>query len=122
MTMGQKGFSLVELVVVIATMIILTSIATLQFSSMIRKREMEKQTRMLYTDLTEVRQKALYEKTPRVVRLTSNEFRVYPGDSTAATPTLSRAFSYPIGWSTAGAVLDITFDTFGISNNNEVFV
>lgn len=120
--MGEKGFSLVELVVVVVILTVLLSIATLQFSSMIRKREMEKQTRMLYTDLTEVRQKALYEKTSRAVRLTTNEFTVYPGDSTADTPVLRRTFTYPVSLSTGDALVDITFDTYGISDNEDLFV
>lgn len=117
--MGQKGFSLVELLTVVAVMIILLSVATLQFSSMMSKREMEKQIRMLYTDLTEIRQKALYEKTPRAVKVTASEFTVYPGDSTAAPPVVRRSLNYPVGWSTSDTELVITFDTFGISDNDD---
>ena len=116
--MGQKGFSLVELLTVVATMIILLSVATLQFSSMMRKRDMEKEIRMIYTDLSEVRQKALYEKTPRAVKFTANEFTVYPGPSTTVSPVLRRTLNHPVGWSTADSVLVVTFDTFGISDND----
>ena len=122
MTMGQKGFSLVELLTVIAIMIVLTSIATLQFSSMVRKREIEKQTQLLYTDLAEVRQKALYEKTQRMVRLTGSEFTVYPGTSTAAAPVIRRTLNYPVVLSNGDAAIDIRFDTFGISDNSTLFV
>ena len=83
---------------------------------------MEKQIRMLYTDLTEVRQKALYEKTPRAVRLTANEFTVYPGDSTTTTPVLRRALNFPVGLSTGAAAVAITFNTYGISNNDTLFI
>ena len=120
--MGQKGFSLVETLVVVATMIILLSVATLQFSTMMQKREMEEQTRMIYSDLTEVRQKALYEKTRRAAKITNNEFTVYPGASTADPPVIRRPLNFPVVWSTGDAAVVITFDTFGISDNAELFV
>ena len=56
------GFSLIELVIAIAIMGIVLSISTLSFNSWTRKSTIEKQTRELFTDISEARTNAFTRK------------------------------------------------------------
>jgi len=66
-TMNTKGFSLVELVVVIAIVGTLLTIATLNFNQMSRKAQIEKTTRELLTDLNTARLESIYRKTRHAI-------------------------------------------------------
>jgi len=53
--MGVRGFSLMELMVVLAIFATLLSIATLDFNAMTKKAQIERQTRELFADLNQAR-------------------------------------------------------------------
>lgn len=113
--MEARGFSLIELIVVLAIAAILLSLATLQFVSMSQKSAIESQVRLMYADLLEVRQKALYEKTARAVLVTATQFNVYSDGSTSGIPTMSRTLSYPVTATTTPLV--VVFNTYGIAGD-----
>ena len=94
--MRQNGFSLVELVVVIAILAILLSIATLQFNQYIKKSVIEGQVRTMYTDLMTVRSQALFEKRDRTVTVTATTFSVYSSNLATGTPVLQRVLKYNV--------------------------
>ena len=114
--MGGNGFTLVELIVTVAVMIILASLATVQFRKMTINASIEKELKMIYADLMELRTKALYENTPRAVRFTRNVMAIYPGSDTSAPPVMTRSLPHGVAWSGSGASLEIEYDTYGISN------
>lgn len=60
--MSQRGFTLIELIVVLVVMGILLSIAALNFSDWMRKAQIEKQTRELFTDLNFARSESIFRK------------------------------------------------------------
>lgn len=111
----QRGFSLVELVLVLAILGILLSIATFQFSQYSRKSAMEKQTKTLFVDILNLRNRALYEKRNKAIVVSSASYSLYSTDATTAAvaPVMTQTLRYPVvRASTAPA--RIVFDTMGV--------
>lgn len=114
---GVSGFTLVELLVTVAIIIIMASLATVQFNSMTLKASIEKELKMLYADLMELRLNALYEKVPRAAKFTSQEFSIYPEDDIDSSPIKTRTLPHAVAWSGGGSSLVLRYDTYGISND-----
>lgn len=75
MIIGRKGFSLVELIIVIAIIGISAGIVTLNFNQWIRKTNIEKETRELYSNLNEARLQSIYtKKRHSIVFPTANSY------------------------------------------------
>lgn len=112
--MREHGFSLVELMIVIAISGILLAIATLNWNAMQTKSAVESQIKTIYADLTEVRLQALHTKKPRSVIISGQLFKVYSSEVTSVTPVVTKQLRYPITWN-GGA--DLTFDEQGLTTN-----
>lgn len=87
--MKRNGFSLVELMVVIAIIGTLIAIGGLTYSSLTRKTMIENQVKTMYSDLMAARSEALYRKTYRYVTVTAGQFSVYTSSVLRATPPSS---------------------------------
>jgi prepilin-type N-terminal cleavage/methylation domain-containing protein len=111
--MRQNGFSLVELVVVIAILAILLSIATLQFNQYTKKSVIEGQVRTMYTDLMTVRSQALFEKRDRTVTVTATSFSVYSSSLATGTPVLQRTLKCRV-ISNNSMPYTVTFNSRGV--------
>lgn len=87
--MGQRGFTLIELIVSMAIMGTLITVATLNFGSYQRKSRLDRQVKELYADLQDARMKAAFTKRRQSVEFTANQaaFRSY-ADEADATGTL----------------------------------
>jgi prepilin-type N-terminal cleavage/methylation domain-containing protein len=115
--MTSRGFTLIEVLVVIAIIGILSSIGTFQFSQYTTKSAIERQTREMYTDMIEQRSKALFEKKSRGVRVTASTFALYSSASDGdprvlnGNPFVTTTLRYPI---ISNNYKDIIFDTGGM--------
>ena len=114
--MRENGFTLVELVVTVAVMAILASLATVQFRKMMTNASIEKEVKMIYAELMELRTRAMFEKTPRAVSFTRTRFSVYPGADTSVPPVMTRLLPHNLAWSGSGSSVVLKYDTYGISN------
>jgi prepilin-type N-terminal cleavage/methylation domain-containing protein len=110
--MRKDGFSLVELITVMAIAGTLMAIATLQFSSYSRKAGIESQTRTIYAELMNARQQSMFRKSPYRVTLEANRVRIYSSSDVSVAPVVQMFLKYPIIWNGFGDDR-IDFDTRG---------
>ena len=113
--MHARGYSLVEMVVVIAIVSILLTLGTLSFNEYARRYAAEAQTRMIYSELLKARANALYQRRQTRVKLYEKRFEVYSSTIDSVAPIVNQALSYPITWSQVGN--KVTFDSNGITTN-----
>lgn len=122
MKLGIKGFSLIELLIVIAVIAIAAGAATLNFNQWVRKANIEKQTRELFGDLNEARLKSIYMKKRHSIVLYSNSyvFKEYSSeneDKTNGRTLYTKNTTYQMK-TEDGAVLDgniVEFDIRGFT-------
>ena len=112
--MCQRGFSLVELMIVIAIMGILLSIATLNWNEMQTKSAVESQIKKIHADLMEVRLQALYSKRSRSVVISGQVYKSYSSTVITSTALETKQLRYPVVWNGGGT---LTFDAQGLTNN-----
>jgi prepilin-type N-terminal cleavage/methylation domain-containing protein len=120
----DRGFTLVELIVVLTIITILTTLATVGWNRMAMKGVVESQIKTVHADMMSVRLEALYTKTPRSVVISGKNFYVYPTDATTGTPVSSKTFKYNFISTGANtpASNTITFDTSGMANGTQVTI
>lgn len=109
--MNRSGFTLVEVLVVVGIISLLLSIATIQFSQYTNKYATESQTRKMYSDLLEIRSKALFEKKGRALSLAASSYSLYSSTYTTAAPVATVRLKQPI---TYNGGTKIVFDTRGM--------
>lgn len=112
--MQERGFTLVELIIVVAIMAVLVSVGSLEYNKMQKKANVEREVVTIYTSLSDVRLQALYTKTPRTVTLIGSQLKIYSTDDTAVPPASTIALSYPVVMSTGDN--RVVFDGSGMMN------
>lgn len=117
---GEGGFTLTELVLVVAISAILLGLATLNFSSMQKKSGIEKETRQLFTDLGTARLNALCGKHPAmvIVQQSSYIYKQYSSDyesPAAGRVVVSQAIPYAVTGADGSSVVGqaVLFDSRG---------
>jgi prepilin-type N-terminal cleavage/methylation domain-containing protein len=114
--MARRGYSLVEMVVVIGIMSILTAIATPWFKGYLRRYRADAETRMIYSELLKARATAVYERRTVRVKLYQSRFEVYSSAADAGVvPIVQQVIGYPIVWNLNGNNVD--FDNRGMTFN-----
>ena len=109
--MGRGGFTLVEMLVVVALIGTLLAISTLQFNQMSRKSGIEAQTRELLADLIRVRSQALFQKKSRSVTVSGGLFAAYSSTTVTAGAVSARQLKSPV----TSTVARIDFDEQGMT-------
>lgn len=72
--MNAKGFALTELIVVIGIIAVLLSIATMDFGSMNKKAQIERQTRELFADFNQARLDSVFMKKRHKIEMQPNGY------------------------------------------------
>lgn len=80
--MNTRGFTLTELLIVIAVIGILSAIATMEFNKMMRKSGVEAQMRTIYSDLMAIRTEAVHQRRQRAVIFTASRYEIYSSVAT----------------------------------------
>jgi prepilin-type N-terminal cleavage/methylation domain-containing protein len=134
--MNRRGFTLIEVLIIIAIMGIIMAIAIPNYNDMHTKARIEKQTRELHSAIINGRITAMQNKQPRAMFLGPNQyiFKIYTS-SNDAIPTAWKNvqtvnFQYQLMKKTSGATLsalDITsdkiqFDERGFTDNDMTLV
>lgn len=127
--LSHSGFSIVELVVVIAIIAILLSIVTINFSQWTRKAQIERQTRELLVDLNTARSESIYRKKQHAIIInptaTGYILRRYSSvneSRTSATPAseilFNKAVSYQFSKGNGSSIADniLQFDVTGFTS------
>lgn len=117
--MNNRGFSVVELVVVVALIATLLTIATLDFGSWQKKYNIEGQVKEMLVDLTDVRLRAIETKKQHTVILnpTSYTFRRFSSEyDVAGTQVFAKTLKIPIQQFSSGSYSAFSNTTITISD------
>lgn len=113
--MNCRGFSMIELLVVLAIVAILGTLATMNWNRMSIKTTVEGQVRTVHADLMRIRLEALYGKRERRVEFSGTAFKVYSTNVATTAPVEGRTFKYPF----TATRSDFTFNTSGMASGSE---
>lgn len=76
-SMGHKGYSIIELIVVIGIIGSLLAIAAISGSSLLNKYRAESQIRMIYADFMNARTNAMQRNRSYFVTVSSTQYKIY---------------------------------------------
>ena len=124
----NRGFSLTELVVVIALIAIMLAMVSLNFSDWTKKYQIEQKTNELTAELNNLRLSAVTTKMPHaaIIDTSSYVFKRYSSDAddggAVSSTVLSKTTSYSIRKYSGGSLvapsgLNVSFDIGGYSSS-----
>lgn len=127
---NSLGFSLIELVVVLAIAGILLSIVALNFNDWQRKAKIEQAAHEMYANLNELRQQTMTRKGLHTATIDSNKYvfrqltSAADDGNSATSIILDKSVVYTLA-DTAETPLSglvVTFDVLGYSNNTTIVI
>lgn len=121
-----QGFSLIELIIVIAIIGVLFALAGIEFNNWIKRYNVESEIKEMYVDLMNTRARAMQRNRTHFIIFATNTYTVYEdtnpapdGDGTLQTgsdtqvASLSRTIQDTINWTGSG---NISFDSRGLAS------
>ena len=114
--MNRRGFTLVEMIIVMAIIAILLAVSTIAFNRWVNRNKVETQFKTMYADLMTARSQALYNKngTGKSVIITTAGFSMYATTDTTVPAVLTKVFKVPV----TPATTQIDFDQNGVAKLN----
>ena len=120
--MNARGYSLVEVMVVIGILTFLGTIGIVNYREYSQRYRAESQTRMLYQELLKARSDALYQRREVHVRIYPERFEIYSTTSDSGVlPARILRLSFPLrckGEPDGGGGVALAFDSRGIALAN----
>lgn len=125
--MDNKGFSLIELIVVMVIIAILLAIVALNFSDWLQKAQVERQVKEMYSDIQGARMRAAFTKQRQSVEFGANSlaFRRYSTlNDILGTSVTTKSLPLSITRSSWITPVDgrLEFDTKGVSTDANIKV
>lgn len=116
---ARGGYSLIEVMVVIAVVSALGTIAAVNYREYAQRYRAESQIRMLYQELLKARSDALYQRQEVHLRIYPERFEIYStGSGSGFTPARTLPLSFPLrfkGDPDGGGGFPVVFDSRGIA-------
>lgn len=109
--MNERGFTLMEMLIVIAIIGILTGIAAYGFNRERAKSAIEAQVRDMYAEIVNARLQSFYTKQPRSVIVNGTQFKII--DTASSATLVEKTLSHPVALNTTDTQLD--FDRSGLT-------
>lgn len=114
--MRRNGFSMVELLIVIAIAGILMALSTMYFKGMQTRSATEKQVRTMYTDLMAAKSQAMFQKTTRFIRVTATGYSIYATANITAAPLSTTTLKFPVIFGPSSDANLLFFNEKGIAS------
>lgn len=121
--MNARGYSLAEMMVVLAIISTLLAIGTLQFNVYLKRYRAEAQTRMIHAELLKTRLNAVYQRRTALMKLYPGRFEIYSSgldDSDGVAPVRTQTLQFPVSTNAEGNDLSgypLAFDAKGLPGN-----
>lgn len=115
--MRSHGYSLVEMIIVIAMISILLAIGTLQFNDYAHRYRTEAQMGLLLSELSKARANAICQGRGTRLKLYFDRFEVYSSlvNGTGVKPQQTHRLHYPIIWGITAGKDSVDFNESGIT-------
>ncbi|WP_136526613.1 pilus assembly FimT family protein [Geomonas ferrireducens] len=94
--MRARGYSLVEMITIVACLAVLIALGTLMFQRYDRNFRTEAQTRLILTELMKARMNAITQHRATRVKLYRDRFEVYSSGSDEGDPVMVQTLNFPL--------------------------
>lgn len=121
--MRSRGFSLIELLMIMGILSILYAIGTLSFNAYLKRYRTEAQTRLLFSEIQKARVDAICQRRGTRVKVYHDRFEVYSShqdDTSGVHPIQTYPLRFPVVWTPkAKNPFVVEYEPWGVLNPDE---